>query len=158
MCQTAGPIVKKFGTRMQIRLHVNGHSINLEKLPNHWTHRDQIWHMYTDSSGYGHGLNKLTPRAPRGIWTESGGHTFKNVGKKPNSWNDREQIWDSDTYAYSSGNGHELRSNPLIPEGHDGYGGHQFINLGKLPIPSTDRDQTWHTYTDSSGNGKMLKH
>ena len=26
ICQTAGPIVNKFGTRMQISLHVNGHS------------------------------------------------------------------------------------------------------------------------------------
>ena len=25
ICQTAGPIVNKFGTRMQIRLDVNGH-------------------------------------------------------------------------------------------------------------------------------------
>ena len=26
ICQTAGPIVNTFGTRMQIRLHVNGHN------------------------------------------------------------------------------------------------------------------------------------
>ena len=26
ICQTAGPIVNKFGTRVLIRLHVNGHS------------------------------------------------------------------------------------------------------------------------------------
>ena len=38
-CQTAGPIVNKFGTGMQIRLHVNGHSW-LHKL----AHRDPDGH------------------------------------------------------------------------------------------------------------------
>ena len=39
-----------------------GHQfINLGKLPNHWTDRDQIWHTHTDSSGNGNRLNKLTP-------------------------------------------------------------------------------------------------
>ena len=40
ICQTAGPIVNKFGTRMQIRLHMNGHS---------WLKK------------------KIAPRDPRGI-------------------------------------------------------------------------------------------
>ena len=35
--------------------------MNLGKLPNNWTDRDPIWHTYTDSSGNGHMLNKLTP-------------------------------------------------------------------------------------------------
>ena len=46
-----------------------GHQlIYLGKLPNSWTDRDQTWHTYTDSSGNGNRLNKLTHRAPRDIW------------------------------------------------------------------------------------------
>ena len=98
---------------------VRGHQlINLGKLPNHWIGQDQTWRTYTDSSGNGHRLHKLTHRAPRGIWRGSRGHQFKNVGKKPNSWTDREQLWH--TYAYSSGNGHELKINHLLSERHGG--------------------------------------
>ena len=82
---------------------LGGHQfINMGRLQNHWTDRDQIWHTYTYSPGNGHRLNKLTPRAPRVIGWGGGsrGHTFKNVGKKTNNWTDREQIWH--TYAYPS--------------------------------------------------------
>ena len=48
ICQTAGPIENKFGTRMQIRMHVNGHS----------------W------------LNKLAPRGPEGQCGGLGGHVL----------------------------------------------------------------------------------
>ena len=62
---------------------LGGHQfINRGKLLNHWTDRDQIWHSNTDSSGNGHRLKQLTPRAPRGIWR---GSNIKNVGKLPNS-------------------------------------------------------------------------
>ena len=81
--------------------------INLGNLPNHWNDRDQIWRTYTDSSETGHRLNKLTPRAPMGIWRGSGGHKFKNVGKMPKSCTDRDQTWH--TYTDSSGNGNWLK-------------------------------------------------
>ena len=42
--------------------------INLGKLPNHWTDRDQIRHAYTDSQVNGRRLNKLTSRDPMAIW------------------------------------------------------------------------------------------
>ena len=48
--------------------------INQGKLPNHWNGRDQIGHTYTDSPGNWHRINKLTPRAPRGIWRGPGGN------------------------------------------------------------------------------------
>ena len=45
-CQIAGPIVNKFGTRMQIRLHVNGHTL----------------------------AKKISPSRPRGaLWMGGGG-------------------------------------------------------------------------------------
>ena len=82
---------------------------NLGKLPNHWNDRDQIWHMYTDSSGNGHRLNNY-PLDPQGAFGGGQGVTnSKNVGKMPKSCTDRDQIWH--TYAYSSGNGHKLKQN-----------------------------------------------
>ena len=65
--QTAGPIWTKFATRMQIHrrnVGVRGHTFqNVGNMPNSWTDRDQIWHLYTDSSGNGHELDKLTLRS-----------------------------------------------------------------------------------------------
>ena len=153
-CQTAGPIGTKFGARVWewTLTKINplipewhggswGHQfINLGKLLNHWTDRDQIRHTYADSSGNRHWLNKLTYLAPRGIWRGlKGPHIQKDVRKMPKSWTDRSHVWH--TYAYLSGNGHELKIKPLIPEGHGGLWGHQLINLGKLPNHWTDRDQ-----------------
>ena len=122
-----GPIVWEWTFELKINplipeghVELGGHLLtNLGKLPNHWTGQDQIWHTYTDSPGNGHRLQKLTLRAPMGIWRGSRGHQFKNVRKKPNSLTDREQLLH--TYEYSSGNGHELKKiNPLISERHGG--------------------------------------
>ena len=87
-----------------------GHTLkNVEKMPNSWTDRDQIWHMYTVHihQGMHIGLN-INPSSPKGHLEEGRRSQIRNVGKKPNSWPNREQIWD--TYAKSSGNGHELKN------------------------------------------------
>ena len=46
--QPAGPIVNKFGTRMQIRLHVNGHSWLNKLAP-----RDPEGHCHVEGGGLG---------------------------------------------------------------------------------------------------------
>ena len=50
-------------------------------MPNRWTDRDQIWHMYADSSENGHRLNKVNTSRPHGggVW----GKQFKSVGNRP---------------------------------------------------------------------------
>ena len=86
-CQTSRPIGTKFGTHIsgngnELKINplipeghgeLGGHQfINMGKLPNHWTDRDQIWHTYSDSPGNEHRLKKLPPRAPMVIFRGQG--------------------------------------------------------------------------------------
>ena len=113
---------------------LGGHQfIDLGKLPNHWTDRDQMWHTYTDSSGNGHRLNKINPSSAKGAF--GGGQGVTN-----------SKMWERSQTAGPLGNnfgtrmhihlGMDMSSNqPLDTRAAWGLGGHKFINMGKLPAP-----------------------
>ena len=42
-------------------------------MPNRWTDQDQIWDMYTYSSGNGHRLNKIDTSKLQGVLGGGGG-------------------------------------------------------------------------------------
>ena len=52
-------------------------------MPNRWTDRDQIWHMYADSSGNVHKLNNSPLKTPRGMGGGVWGNKFESVGNLP---------------------------------------------------------------------------
>ena len=84
----AGPIMTKFGIHVYrswngsylkkisptTTQHFGGLGCtkftNLGKLPNHWTDREQIWHMYPDSSGNELRPNKINSSRHQGHWGE----------------------------------------------------------------------------------------